>query len=102
MNKDYGFDSEFDDLDVAAWEPESTKSDAAAPSLDEVKRVAEKAGFTSREPSSTPSKEGQITIRGKLSVVEEFRNLAVSQEPKWPLGYTLERALEALKKELDS
>ncbi len=102
MNKDYGFSDELDNLDISDWAPESSQGVVKKPALNEVKRVAEEAGFTSREPRELIKKEpeGQITIRGKQSVVDEFRELAAAQEPKWPLGYTLERALLALQQEL--
>lgn len=102
MNKDYGFSDELDNLDISDWQPSSTPEAVNKPGLNEVKKVAEKAGFTSREPQEAPKKEpeGQITIRGKQSVMDAFRDVSASQEPKWPLGYTLERALLALQREL--
>jgi len=99
--KDYGFGSELDNIDASEWTPETPTNDQAPvkkPKAEQVKKVAEKAGFTSREP--VPAKENVITIRAKQSAIDEFRDLAKSQEPKWPQGYTFERALAALKREL--
>jgi len=101
MNKDYGFSSELDDLNIDDWTPGTSTNDQAPVKKTEVekaKKVAEKAGFTSREPSS--NKQNVITIRAKQTAIDEFYNLADSQEPSWPKGYTFERALAALKREL--
>lgn len=101
MNKDYGFGDELDRIDVDEWAPESLNDEIISPRLEQVKKVAEKAGFTSREPAKRKEPDSQITIRGKYSVIEGFRDFASDQEPKWPLGYALERALIALKRELE-
>lgn len=99
----FGFGDEIDDIKAEDWiNPNASNDREVKPSREQVAKVAEDAGFTSREPKPAPQKEpeGQITIRGKLRTMDEFRDFAASQEPKWPLGYTLERALAALKKEL--
>jgi len=102
-HKTYDFGEEIEDFKPEDWSPNPVTDDQETkPSREEVSKVAEAAGFTSREPKPMPKKEpeGQITIRGKQRVMDEFRDFAASQEPKWPLGYTLERALVALKREL--
>jgi len=98
MSKDYGFGGELDEVNVDDWAPETGANDAKAPALEDVKKVAEKAGFTSREPKS--DKQNVVTIRCKQTAIDDFKNLAKSQEPKWPQGYTFERAIAALKREL--
>lgn len=103
--KEYDFGSELDELDdTANWTPNTEANDPEPkPDMDKMRQIAEDQGFTSREPKSAPVKEpeGQITIRGKARVMDDFRDFSASQEPKWPLGYTLERALAALKRELE-
>ena len=101
--KTFDFGDELNDLASESWvAPQSEDNSTPKPDLDQVREIAEEQGFTSREPRQAPQKEpeGQITIRGKQSVMENFRHFAFSQEPRWPLGYTLERALAALKREL--
>lgn len=104
-HKEYDFGAELDGLKADEWTPHAPGNDQAKqkPNLDQVREIAEKEGFTSREPKAPQKKEpeGQITIRAKQSVIDEFRGLSASQSPKWPLGYTLERALAALKRELE-
>jgi len=105
--KEYDFGAELDELDkttAADWTPHAQTNDAEPkPDMDKMREIAEGQGFTSREPKAAPEKEpeGQITIRGKARVMDDFRNFAASREPKWPLGYTLERALAALKREVE-
>jgi hypothetical protein len=102
-HKNYDFGEEIDDFKADDWTPNPvTNDEKPRPSKEQVAEVAAAQGFTSREPKPEPQKEleGQITIRGKQRTMEEFRAFAASQEPKWPLGYTLERALAALKREL--
>lgn len=56
-----------------------------------------------KKPKAKPTKPEmeQFTVRAKVSVIAEFRELINKQEPKWSLGYALERAVKALKKELE-
>ena len=103
-SKSYDFGDELDSMSADDWTPRKEANDTAPkPDLEQVAEVAEKAGFTSREPKPVKQKEpdDQITIRSKKIVIDGFRAFASSQEPKWPLGYTLERALASLKKELE-
>lgn len=97
-----GFDDAFEDMDISAWTPDKPKNDPKPkPNTKQVKKVAEKIGFTSREPAPAKEPEGQINIRAKQRVLDDFRAFSESQKPvSWPLGYTLERALEALKREM--
>ena len=99
-----GFDDAFEGMDINAWTPDKPKNDLKPkPDTKQVKKVAEKIGFTSREPAPAKEPEGQINIRAKQRVLDDFRALSDSQTPvSWPLGYTLERALAALKRELTS
>lgn len=101
--KSYGFDTDLEDLDTADWTPHAQTNDTEPkPDLKQVREIAEKEGFTSREPKAADTKEpqDQITIRGPKRVMDDFRAFGAAQAPKWPHGYLLERALDALKKEL--
>lgn len=104
-----GFEDELDNLDIKDWNAGKGSHKRAPIDPQAVREVARQQGFTSREPVSEPleapkpKKEltDQINIRAKLSVIEAFKALSAAQEPKWPLGYTLERALAALRRELE-
>lgn len=109
-----GFENALDDLDLNDWTPASSANDRAEVDTATVRKVAEKEGFTSREPKpvkapkakpAKPTKPkkaptDQINIRATVSAIDEFKALCEAQEPKWPLGYAFERALAALKREL--
>ena len=104
-----GFDDEFESMDVSAWTPNTAKNDQApAPKRNtkavkkSVEAAAQAVGFTSREPKAEPiaEPEGQINIKATLSSIEAFRDLSKGQKPKWPQGYTFERAIAALEREL--
>ncbi|MFK8051263.1 MAG: hypothetical protein AB8B81_22760 [Halioglobus sp.] len=101
-----GFADVFDDIETDAWESSSTPV-ASKPGRKEVESIAQLNGFTSREPKVevkaerlAKESEGQINIRAKQSVLDRFRDFGRQQEPRWPSGYVLERALEALEREM--
>jgi len=106
---DLGFDDAFGDTDPAQWTPPERKV-SEVPSQD-LKAIGEQQGFTSREPAKknkpakkqAPKKErtDQINFRAKVSTIDEFRALCSSQTPAWPMGFAFERAMAALKRELD-
>lgn len=93
------------DFDVSGFTP--AKPAPAAPP-EAVRKVAEKAEFSSREPARRlPRREArqyrtgrnaQFTIKADPEVVAEFYKITEDQE--WVLGETLERAVAALKKEI--
>lgn len=97
----YGFQDAFETLDASEWKP-APAVETSPPARHEVAKIAERTGFSSREPKEPRRKEpeGQINIRAKQAVLDRFRALGRSQEPKWPSGYVLERALDALEREL--
>ncbi len=108
----------FDDvaeLDVSGFEPKSIP-DKFAPAKEEVRAVAEAANFRSREAKplkATKPAEGpprlqrryrtgrniQLNLKASRETLDVF--YAISDANGWVLGETLERAVEALQKELD-
>jgi len=101
-----GFADVFDSIDASVWVSDSTPV-VSKPDRKEVENIAQLNGFTSREPKaeieterSSKELEGQINIRAKQSVLDRFRDFGRQQEPRWPSGYVLERALEALEREM--
>jgi hypothetical protein len=101
-----------DDLDLSGFAPK-TKPDTAAPAPEEVRAVSEAANFRSREPEkpkSAPQKREprryrtgrnqQFNIKAKSETIAEF--YAITDQQQWVLGETLDKALAALRRELDT
>jgi hypothetical protein len=98
-------------LDVAGFAPRSA-IDAKAPPAEQVRAVARAAHFSSREATTpkpeTPAKRParqyrtgrnvQFNVKALKETVDTF--YAISEAQGWVLGYTLERAIDALKREL--
>ena len=106
------FNDEHDSsLNVNAFGPK-VAVDMTAPSADDVKMVSEAAHFRSRESSSakpvSPDKRMprryrtgrnvQFNVKALKETVDAF--YALSEAQGWVLGYTLERAIEALQRDL--
>lgn len=109
----------FDDvaeLDLGAFAPKTT-IDEKAPPPEKVRAVAEASQFRSREPKTALQasaiaeaprraartyRTGRNTpfhIKARRAIVDEF--YAISDAKGWVLGETLERAVEALKREME-
>jgi hypothetical protein len=99
-------------LDLSGFKPRSN-ADAKAPSAEAVKVVAESANFHSREGKSAPvttsapkrlarryrtGRNVQFTAKALQETIDAI--YAVSDAQGWVLGYTLERAVAALQREL--
>src|SRR5262245_41747353 len=95
------------DFDVGGFTPQKPKPAAAA---EKVRQVSERASFRSREPEPSRQKREprryrtgrnvQVNIKADAEVIAAFYHIADTQE--WVLGETLERAVEALKREIES
>jgi hypothetical protein len=101
-------------LDVGSFAPK-TAIDSKAPPAEEVRAVAQAAHFPSRE-AAAPKPEAkskrtarryrtgrnvQFNVKALQETVDAF--YAVTEANKgWVLGYTLQRAIEALQRELKS
>jgi hypothetical protein len=105
-------DDDTEILDVSAFSPKA-EVDRKAPPPEQVKAVSQVANFTSREPttikaSSKPNKRAprqyrtgrnvQLSIKALAETVDEF--YAITDKQGWVLGFTLQRAIDALKREL--
>jgi len=106
------FGDDFDDMDLGDFKPaEKPKPKTKKTDPKIVQETAKKTGFTRTSGQAKPIKEkpakpkaeptDQINFRAKISVLQRFRDLGQNQEPAWSLGYTLERAITALERELD-
>lgn len=98
-----GFGDELEALDTSDWTPAKPTNDPK-PTTAQIEKIAEQQGFTSRQPKKAeppPEPTGQVNIKALQSAIEGFRDISKSQTPKWPQGYTFERAVAALKRELD-
>jgi hypothetical protein len=101
------------ELDVMAFAPKKG-IDARAPAAEQVRVVAEAAHFRSREPAPARPQSNtkraarryrtgrnvQFNIKALQESVDMF--YAITDAQKWVLGYTLQRAIEALQRELSS
>lgn len=104
-------------LDVGSFAPKVV-ADVKAPAAEQVRAVSQAANFKSREavatkaeasvkaelPAKRPTRRYrtgrnvQFNIKALKETVDAF--YAISDKEDWVLGYTLERAVEALKREL--
>ena len=106
--------SVFDDsgkLDMGGFAPKTT-IDAKGPPAEEVRAVAQAAQYRSREaPAPKPEAQSkraarryrtgrnvQFNVKALQETVDAF--YAVTEAKGWVLGYTLQRAMEALQREL--
>lgn len=96
-----------DDLDLSRFTPR--RPAAAAPAPEAVRAVAEGVKFQSREPAPAPAPRTQRRYRTgrnvqlNTKVTPETRDgfYAISDRYHWVLGETLDRALQALRRELE-
>jgi hypothetical protein len=101
------------ELDVGSFAPKAA-IDAKAPPAEQVRAVSQAAQFRSRE-ATAPKPEAQskrvarqfrtgrnvqFNVKALRETVDAF--YAVTEAQGWVLGYTLERALEALQRELEN
>ena len=96
-----GFENVFEQVKPDGWTPpkKSIPTDRRVDTAD-IKQVAEATGFISRKSHRAKEPTGQINFRAKLSTIMTFRALCEAQDPSWPYGYGLERAIAALQREL--
>jgi hypothetical protein len=99
-------------LDVTSFAPKMG-TDEKAPPAEQVRAVAQAANFQSREPTAVKpapketrrvprryrtGRNVQISMKALAETVDAF--YAVTDQQRWVLGYTLQRAIEALQREL--
>lgn len=102
------------DIDLSGFAPKPTV-DNRAPAAQDVRAVAEKANFRSREAAPThiaaasPKRSArrfrtgrnvQFNVKALQETVDAI--YSVSEAQGWVLGYTLERAIAALQRELEA
>jgi len=100
------------ELDLGSFAPK-TSIDTKAPGAEQVRAVAQAAKFLSREPIAPKTdpqgkraarryrtgRNVQFNVKALKETVDAFYAVTESQ-PGWVLGYTLQRAIEALQREL--
>lgn len=102
-----------DDFDVSGFMPKPAERPAAKP--EQVRAVSEAASFRSREPKGPPAvgaappkreqrryrtgRNAQLNIKIRPETLEDF--YALVDRHGWVQGEAFERAIEALKRELD-
>ncbi|HWB98179.1 MAG TPA: hypothetical protein VG672_15800 [Bryobacteraceae bacterium] len=101
-------------LDLGGFEPKK-RSDPNAPPAEKVREVSLAAQFKSREaqpvktegkPDRTPrihrtGRNVQFNVKASRETVDAIYAIT-DAHPGWVLGYTLERAVAALKREMES
>jgi hypothetical protein len=101
------------DLDVSDFAVKK-RIDDKAPPQEQVRALAEAVNFRSREaspaPVNSPKKRAgrvhragrnvQFNVKASQETVDAFYTVTEAH-PGWVLGYTLERAIAALKRELE-
>ena len=108
----FGDENETATLYVASFAPKA-EPDRKAPPAEQVKAISQAANFKSREPTqakapSKPAKRAprqyrtgrnvQLSVKALSETVDAFYQITDKQG--WVLGYTLQRAIEALQREL--
>jgi len=106
-------ESDGEALDLRSFAPKAA-IDTKAPPAEQVRAVTEAARFPSREPNTAPKIETQFkranrryrtgrnvqfAVKASRETVDAFYAITDSH-PGWFLGYTLQRAIEALQREL--
>ena len=105
-------DGDTETLDVASFSPKPA-IDQKAPPAEQVRAVSQAANFKSREPTAVKAepktakrsprryrtgRNVQLSVKALAETVEAF--YAITDQQRWVLGYTLQRAIEALQREL--
>jgi hypothetical protein len=95
------------DLDLSGFEPKKMRPERPAESPEKVKALSEANNFSSRALArpQPPMRRGRRTGRNmqlNIKVTQDTVNLfyRLTDSQGWVLGETLERALEALQREL--
>jgi len=102
------------EVDVSDFSPKK-RPDTKAPSQEQVRAVAEAANFPSRQARDLPAKPKtkreprihrtgrnvQFNVKASQETIDAIYAVTDAHEG-WVLGYTLERAIAALKRELES
>lgn len=117
MTKEYGaeraplgFDDTLENTDADAWVPNerTVSNDRPGIPTEELRKVGEEAGFVSREAKTIvverqPIKRQteQINIRADVEAIAMLRQICISQEPAWQINYGFERAVAALRREME-
>ena len=104
------FGEEEPDLSTTFKPKPALKPSGASPT--EVREVSEAVNFRSRDPKPTPAepkrreqrrhrtgRNVQLNIKARAEAVDAF--YAIADRQNWVLGETFERAIEALRRELE-
>ncbi|MGP0590997.1 stability/partitioning determinant [Nitrospira sp. T9] len=97
-----GFDANLETLDPKEWETPKWKGSPIHPDIpkEEIRKVAEQSGFTSREGRRIhrTGRSEQLNLKVRHRDKEAF--YALCDQKGWVLGETFQYALEALQREL--
>jgi hypothetical protein len=96
------------DFDVSGFAPQKPRSDAPR---ERIRQVSEASEFRSREPERAPTADAEprsyrtgrnIHLNIKVRAETRTRFYRIADDKGWVLGETLERAVEALEREIGS
>ena len=89
------------DFDVSEFTPKKPEKQAHQ---EEIRAVSEAVNFRSREPVTKPTRRHRTGRNVQMNVKVKPETLAlfhtISDDQGWVLGVTIEKALEALRREL--
>jgi hypothetical protein len=102
------------DIDITAFAPK-TREETKAPAVEDLNAIAKAANFPSREPKPVVAKATekraprvhrtgrnvQFNVKASQETIDQIYAITEAHEG-WVLGYTLERAVAALKRELEN
>ena len=97
-----GFDSNLETLDPKEWETPKGKGSPIHPDIpkEEIRKVAEQSGFTSREGRRIhrTGRSEQLNLKVRHSDKQALYDIC--DQKGWVLGETFQYALEALQRDL--
>ena len=98
-----GFDDPLKDFDPNEWKPQ--KGQGPSPRSDipkeEIRKVAERSGFTSREGRRIHRTGRSEQLNLKVRNIDKEAFYALCDQKGWVLGETFQYAIEALQRDLE-
>ena len=99
-----GFDNDpLEDFDPKEWSTSKGQGTTTAPKVpkEEIRKVAEQTGFTSREGRRVHRTGRSEQLNLKVRNIDKEAFYELTDQQGWVLGETFQHMLEALQRELD-
>jgi len=99
-----GFDENLETLDPKEWETTKGKGHSIRPNIpkEEIRKVAEQTGFTSREGRRVHRTGRSEQLNLKVRNIDKIAFYALCDQQGWVLGETFQYAIEALEREIEA